>query len=165
MNCSFSPDKIINGCPDLGCQYFDNSIIKLGNEDVFVDAGCYDGASSVDFVKLCGGNYSKIYAFEPDHDNFLKCKNTFNENKMNNFTLFETGLWSADDTLNFTSTSAGDSRINAEGTAVIQGVSLDKVLKGEKATFIKMDIEGSELEAFPKHNKNVQTNACGMRLS
>jgi hypothetical protein len=67
---------------------------------------------------------------------------------LNNFTLFETGLWSADDTLNFTSTSAGDSRINAEGTAIIQGVSLDKVLKGEKATFIKMDIEGSELEAL-----------------
>lgn len=38
--------------------------------------------------------------------------------------------------------------VSTDGDGVIRAVSIDKRLAGERVTFIKMDIEGSEMEAL-----------------
>lgn len=54
-------------------QYFDfMEYFPRGTS--FVDGGCYNGATSEEFVKRAGDTgYSKIWAFEPDPKNVARC--------------------------------------------------------------------------------------------
>jgi hypothetical protein len=51
-------------------QYFPEEIIKLNNNEVFVDVGAYDGDTIEMFLSIVSGKYKHIYAFEPDKRNY-----------------------------------------------------------------------------------------------
>ena len=59
-------------------QYFDIPELKNGIEEegCFVDAGSFDGRTSKIFTEWCGGRFQKIFAFEPDTKNAVKCEDT-----------------------------------------------------------------------------------------
>jgi len=126
-----------------------------------VDAGAFNGDTIAEFEAACNNSnicYEKIYGFEPDTENFLALKSNFkgSENKE----LVNRGLYSSSMVLNFeestssASLGAGTARIvnnevsTQEGFVQIKTISLDEFLDGAKVTFIKMDIEGAELEAL-----------------
>lgn len=48
---------------------------------MFLDVGSYDGFTSVLFSKWNSDKNAKIYAFEPDKDNFSKCNDNLQECK------------------------------------------------------------------------------------
>lgn len=131
---------------NVGWQYFGLPYLKKENDEVFLDCGCLDGGSTFDFIKWCNGDYKKIYAFEPDKNNYLKCKN--NLAALKKFELVNKGLWNEKATLHFTNNGSGSSKIDSNGSAEVEVSCIDGILKGEKATFIKMDIEGAELKAL-----------------
>lgn len=59
-------------------QYFDDDIVKLGMEEVFVDCGAYIGDTIGAFLKKLendGGNFNEIIALEPDPQNYEKLNN------------------------------------------------------------------------------------------
>lgn len=113
----------------------------------FVDAGTYDGASSYAFAAWCRGNYSNIWAFEPDTRCFNYCKENI---KLKNFNIINSGLSNKTETLCFSCDkgASGSARISEAGDMNIQVMDLDSVLGNEKVTFIKMDIEGAEYDAL-----------------
>ena len=49
--------------------------------------------------------------------------------------------------MHFAESEAG-SCVAETGMSIIQGIALDEIVKDENITFIKMDIEGSELKAL-----------------
>lgn len=57
-----------------GTTYFDFPTFSPANDEVFIDCGCYNGKTVFDFLNWCEGKYSKIYAFEPDANNFEICQ-------------------------------------------------------------------------------------------
>lgn len=130
-------------------QYFD--LLELSEqkteEEVFVDGGCFDGKTSLQFLKWCDGKYKKIYAFEPDADNIVKCTNALSKICGGKFELIPKGLWDGTGELNFTAIANGSSKVSEDGKDRIQVTSLDDVI-GEKVTFIKLDVEGSEKRAI-----------------
>ena len=135
-------------------MYFDKSVIPYdsGIEEVFVDAGCMDGETSLGFIKWCNGNYKNIIAFEPDPKLYPNCTEKLKH--VRNFTIHPFGLWHEDTTLRFdSSTVMGNSHIvndsnQQDNVLEIKVLKLDDILNGEKVTFIKMDIEGAELNAL-----------------
>lgn len=131
-----------------GNQYFD--VFKTGDgiKEKFVDGGGFNIETSLEFVKWCNGNYSEIFIFEPDSYCFDKCKKLINEIPLRNITIYNNGLWSKTDELSFWINSKGSSRIDCKGSHKIKVVSIDEVLQDTEVTFIKLDIEGSELEAL-----------------
>ncbi|QTH42268.1 FkbM family methyltransferase [Cohnella sp. LGH] len=133
---------------DTKNQYFEAPIMIPQPNEVFVDAGCCDCGTSLLFREWCGGNYDKIYAFEPDPECYDKCQSAINQEQLHNIELLNAGAWSCDDQLNFNSAGDGASSINSEGAISINVRSIDGVLKGERATLIKLDIEGAELQAL-----------------
>lgn len=151
-NAGFSPEDLIDGtgffmirtiCGDI---YFDPQIIKYDSEEVFLDCGSYDLYTSEQLLGKCK-NVKKIYAFEPDPANFQICIDK--KDKINcEVELINAGLWDENKTLSFHSFSGTGSKIVENGNSQVRVVTIDSVLKGRKATFIKMDIEGAELSAL-----------------
>lgn len=131
-----------------GKQYFDCPELEpLGKEEVFIDAGCFDGDTSREFVKWSGGQYKRIIAFEPDKQCY---QNIIEESKVGipNFEVLPYATWSSHAEICFSNDTGGGGKTTENGNEKVIGESIDNVLKGDKATFIKMDVEGAELESL-----------------
>lgn len=142
---------------DRAKQYFDIKEVYPESEDeVFVDAGCYNGQTSLNYGELCGGKV-KIVAFEPEHDNYLECDRRLKQSGYE-YELYECATWSEETTLNFFSAEGETwaSKIYANGNNSVKADSIDHILKGRKATYIKYDVEGSELEALKGSIETIQ---------
>lgn len=134
-------------------QYFEEPIIRL-EEEVFVDGGCLDLRTSQLLAKLCetnGKSIKKVYAFEPDKDNYKICNKKLSEGRISyDVSLIQAGLWSENTSLQFDALGNCSSHISIECNGemdTINVVKMDSVIK-DRVTFIKLDIEGAELEAL-----------------
>lgn len=140
-------------------QYFDPDIIKLHEDEVFVDAGVLNLGTSLRFMEECQKSHIqnfKIHAFEPDGASYVRCMNMLQNMPEADIKLYNAGLWSEDTTLYFAEMGNGASRISKEKTGTsINTVALDDCVSGP-VTFIKMDIEGSELEALKGSREIIQ---------
>lgn len=139
-----------------GKQYFDCPELQPVENEVFIDAGSYDGMSAVQFSEWCNGNYKKIISFDPDYKCEIRIRENVCKYGLHNVEFIPCGLSSTTKELRFNSTGLAGAAINAIGEDVIRVTSVDEVLKGEKATYIKMDIEGSEYEALKGCKATIQ---------
>lgn len=132
-------------------QYFDPDIIKLRENEVFVDAGVLNLGTSLRFMEECEREHIpkfKIHAFEPDTISYQRCLEIQKKLPGVDLHLHHAGLWSEKTTLYFAEMGNGGSKITQQETGTyIDTVSLDQCVL-DKVTFIKMDIEGAELEAL-----------------
>lgn len=140
-------------------QYFDLPFLYHEEDEVFVDAGGYDGMTSIRFAEWAK-TFKHIYIFEPDQNNFILCKNNIEkENLADVVTMYNKGCWSKSATLHFNSYGNQLSYVCEDedaGSEQIEVVGIDEILNGERATFIKMDIEGTELEALKGAEKTIR---------
>ena len=127
-------------------QYFEKNIITYGEDEVFVDGGCLNYASAKQFLKVCS-SVKKIYAFEPDAENAKSCKEEAKKVGLHDYEIIEKGLYSENTELHFKSMGNGCSGITERGDCVVKVCTIDQEIH-EPVTFIKMDIEGAELEAL-----------------
>lgn len=134
-------------------QYFDKNIIgnELSENEVFVDCGAFQGETARDFVSFLGENgidkYRKIIEIEPDTDNANTIRNNLKELK--NIEIIQAGVYDKSGTLLFESGNLSASKISENGDLRINVISIDEEIGNRvDVTFIKMDIEGSELKAL-----------------
>ena len=135
-------------------QYFDRDIMSPSENEVFVDGGSLDGGDSINFAKWCEYKYQSIYAFEPDDKNVFKMERA--SEKIKNFNIYSVGMWSEKSTLRFSSGQSENCAISEDGDVIVEVDSIDNILNGEAATFIKMDIEGSEFQALIGARKTIK---------
>ncbi|MHC1724168.1 MAG: FkbM family methyltransferase [Aminipila sp.] len=134
-------------------QYFDPEIITLGCDEVFVDGGMYVGDTAEQFFKCVNGKYTHYYGFEPDTQNLHIAKKSLQGK--GNITIIEKGLWSNETQLCFSGSLESSSKLDDSGNNVVEVTSLDTYFNDKiPPTFIKMDIEGAELEAL-KGSRNL----------
>ena len=152
---------------DIAGQYFDLQAIVPDKEgEYFVDAGCFNGNTSAQCLTWCAGNLKMVYAFEPDRRNYRVCYNNLSRLGCA-FELYESAVWSGSGTLDFQEdTKAGwGSFVSKGGKIRIEADSIDNKLNGRKATYIKMDVEGSELEALKGSIKTIQNYRPKLAIS
>ena len=127
-------------------QYFPNDIFTFDENEVFVDGGGFDGDTVEQFIKYTGGSYKHIYSFEPDYDNYCAFLNRKFDDKV---TIYNSGLYRETTRLGFSGKKGGSSKVEADGDEVISVCRFDEIDIGDNAvTFVKMDIEGSEMDAL-----------------
>lgn len=129
---------------DPGVQYFPPEI-QLGESEVFVDCGAYDGDTVREFRRATGDRFKSIIAFEPDPVNIQKLQ-TESEG-MDRLTIHPYAVGARQETLRFT-TDGVASRFSDQGECEVQVTTLDEALGGATPTYMKFDIEGSELDAL-----------------
>ncbi len=132
-----------------GDDYFYEDFLQYSGEEIFIDAGCCDLGTTVDFARICAG-LKKVYAFEPDSQNYKECVRRIEEQKgiLPEIVMLPFGTWSEKSELHFEATADGCSHIG-EGDTVIQTRAIDDIVDStDTVTFIKMDVEGAELESL-----------------
>ena len=127
--------------------YFSSEIWgELGNE-VYIDCGAFDGDSILKFISICPW-YKKIYAFEAIPEIMDQCKKELKAFEDDDIIYFQNAVSESRKMLLFDAESmSGESHMSESGNIRVEAIPLD-ALKDEKVTFIKMDIEGAELEAI-----------------
>jgi FkbM family methyltransferase len=124
---------------DIRDVYFPDFIRKL-DEEVFIDCGAADGDTAVEVLKRWPSTV-RIVSFEPDEENYL----AFQKRELSTHSVY---LWwgaisDFEGRMKFTATGDQTAHLGGDGREV-PVFKLDTVLS-VKPTFIKMDIEGSEL--------------------
>lgn len=133
----------------VGQQYFGDPV-RLGQNEVFMDCGAYTGDSVLSFVDALRerdiNSYRKVIAFEPDANRWADFKE--NTKALTNVELVPKGVWSVSTTLNFRVNEELSSELDPAGTDTVEVAAIDDVLGNDPVTFIKMDVQGAELEAL-----------------
>lgn len=135
--------------PTFYDQYFAKNIVKLNDKEVFVDCGAFSGDTTELFLANCHGNFKNIICFEPDLPSINQIEAKFKDKRI---VLVPAGVYNETGTLNFKSEMGGSAGIvlNSDSTDCIQipVTSIDQTSACAEATFIKMDIEGAEMNAL-----------------
>ena len=169
-----SENKIIGGIFDWRNnqgQYFD--YFEARENEVFVDCGCFDGATCYNFAGWCGSKgFDHIYSFEADPKNYARAKEILAP--LGKCDLYPYGTADVNKKVYFAADAFETSCIiskeeaekrNFEGVEEIEVRALDDVLAGKKITYIKMDIEGAEYEALQGARKLIMENRPRMAIS
>ena len=138
-----------------GRQYFDTDIISDHSKGVFIDGGCFDLGDSIQFLALFP-NAEKVYAFEPDRENYENClKKIKYIQSGDKIEMINKGLYDSTGEKHFVC-DGDSSRISDGSSETIQTISLDDFMENkEKVSFIKMDIEGAEMDALEGARKTI----------
>lgn len=128
--------------------FFHNAPWIYIDEDVVIDCGAYMGDTIEDFCELRGNNYSKIIAFEPDEANYNKLLKNIEKNSFINVVALNMGVYCKKDVLHFSQSGTMWASVVENGESVIEVETIDNVVGNNNVTIIKMDIEGSEMDAL-----------------
>ena len=97
-------------------QYFGPDFVSPAANEIYVDAGSFDGDSIRGFIEFCEGTYKKIYAMEPDPANMKLMRKYIEDNRIKNINPVAKGAWSEKSILRFSHDLGGGSQISSEGT-------------------------------------------------
>ncbi len=121
-------------------QYNIKNIFEVKNDAVVFDIGAFKGDTAYFFSKKCS-NKARIYAFEPDENNYkvlLKIKEKY---KLNNVITKNILLSNAEKEIDFISMIENTPTIKKNAITIDKFVEENNI---EKIDYIKMDVEGAE---------------------
>ena len=132
-------------------QYFVEDIVKFNDGEVFVDGGGFIGDTAqvfIDMAKKAKVKFKKIIIFEPDQTNCDLIRKHFR--RRDDVVVVQKGLSDREETLLFAGEGGGVMVVKdaAENAFSVPVIDLDSVPECQDATWIKMDIEGSEMDAL-----------------
>lgn len=132
-------------------QYFEDGFFANRPDGVFIDCGAFDGISLRTFLQETKHSFQGYYGFEPDESNFQKLSDYvagLPKECRRKIKLSKAGVYSHDQGVNLYSLHGPGSFVADIGKDRIKTVTIDEALGEERATYIKMNIEGSEIEAL-----------------
>jgi FkbM family methyltransferase len=137
---------------------------KVKKDDVIIDAGANCGHLSIFFSKLVGDK-GLVYAFEPDSFNIKRINKNreLNKDLSDNIKIEELLLWNENKLVDFYEAgTVGSSAVwipDTDKCVKKEAIRIDDwVMKNNisKLDFIKMDIEGAEIEALQGCVRTIQ---------
>lgn len=144
----------------------ETNLIKniLQRDMIVVDIGAHIGYYTLIAARLVGKN-GKVYAFEPNPDNFTLLKKNVKENNYKNVCLINKAISNKEGFLKLfiNPESSGSGSIyekdNNKNCINIKATTLDNSLKNiKKIDIIKIDIEGAEILALEGMNNIIERN-------
>lgn len=131
--------------------YFPADIVRLKDDEVFVDCGAFDGDSARLFIDKAGGRFAEIFACEPDVENRRKLGafiETLPAGQRGRVTILPFAIGGKDGTVVFNTSGTAGSHMTDDHGDRVECRTLDTLMNGRSPSFIKMDIEGAEPDAL-----------------
>lgn len=141
--------------------YF-NELTRKKRKGAFLDCGSYDGESAIAYMKFIGEE-CQVYAFEPDKKNYQNLVNKMRDKE--NFICVNKGCYSTEKQLSFSSNGDMSSSLQENGSDIVEVTTIDKTIGDRKVAFIKMDVEGAELEALKGAQKVIERDMPVLAIS
>lgn len=132
-------------------QYFEYTIFPKIQDEIFVDCGAYNGISLKMFLKENNYHFRKYYGVEPDRSNFAKLKeyaSTLPKEIQDKTVLVNKAVYNTAQKVKLFRLEGPGSFVADIGKQETDTVKVDNLIGQEGATYIKMNIEGSELPAL-----------------
>ncbi len=115
---------------------------------VFADLGAYTGDTVRELIGYAP-SLKYVFAFEPDIKNFKKLSRYAEGESACTIAPLNVAAWSEQTTLSLDCSGNRNSNVGAgRRTVEVEADSLDNILQGLPANYIKYDVEGSELQAL-----------------
>ncbi len=144
-------------------------LLNLTHSEIYVDMGAYNGDTVEKFLSQTDGKFNEIYALEPDSRSFKKMLKRLENLDNSVFHPINAAAWNENATLKFQKSgnrsSSADNSYGRGKVIDIPAVSVDYFLNGSPATFMKLDVEGSEREALDGAAKTISTYKPKLLLS
>lgn len=133
---------------DTKNQYFPSGIVTLSDQEVFLDAGAYDGDTLEQFSIRTKGVFSKYIALEPDPDNYKKLLDRVSKFPEGKVEVSPYAVGDENGTLKFNATGGEGAAISETGSVSVECRRIDDLFYNYNLTYLKFDIEGAELGAL-----------------
>jgi FkbM family methyltransferase len=146
-------------------QYFADDLFVWSDAEWIVDGGAYDGDSVRLIAKKYGERFGHILAIEPDPANFAKLQVVVAElspTARAKIDCRQNALASKRSTLHLEATGTASSATHlapSAGTIAVGAETLDALVNGARPTFIKLDIEGFEVDALEGARNTIERHA------
>lgn len=146
---------------DSPCNQYFVPELQFSDHEIIVDCGAFTGDTVKFFYENIPG--CSVIALEPDERNF----NLLKKLKLEKLKLIKCGAWSEDTILRFSDNGGGtiSGAVDSSGNTEIEVRALDHLPECQSVTYIKMDIEGSELEALKGAEKIIREKRPKLAIS
>lgn len=144
-------------------QYFPDDISFEKGYSSFIDCGGFIGDTVAELMKKT--TPKTVVSFEPSIENFKRLSDKCHsyENLPTEFILYNNAVSNDVYQTKFMS-GTGSGTISDDGEITVNVVSLDRVLPKYNPTFIKMDIEGEEINALTGAKKMLEESKPDMAI-
>lgn len=130
--------------------YFPPDLYATNDHEVFVDCGAYDGDTIRTLLGFGALDRGRVIAFEPDSLTFARLENfheALPQATRSRIHISRKAVGQRTGTISFAITGTPASAAGS-GDESVECVLLDHALRNVQPTIIKMDIEGSEIDAL-----------------
>jgi len=131
--------------------YAPSDIFSLSDKEVYIDGGAFDGDSIRMFLERTNNSFERVIGFEPDPTTFELLRLKIPEG----IEIANIGLSSAYNEVFFEAHGNRLSAVSTNGHTKATLTDLDGFLNGSVATYIKLNIEGEELDALQGAKKTI----------
>jgi FkbM family methyltransferase len=148
-------------------MYFREELFSLRKNETFVDCGAFDGDTLSLFLEKTGNSLTRAIAFEPDPVNYANLANRvslMSHEIRQRITLYQAATGEINERLLMDVGSGVASRVG-NGDHEVESFALDALLQDVPVSFIKMDIEGSELATLKGARNLIRTNTPILTIS
>ena len=146
-------------------QYFPPDLFAWSDREWIVDGGAYDGDTVRALSEIHGNRFEHLLAVEPDPGNFAKLTAVVEALPADVRARVDCrpvalGAEARTLYLDATGTAASATRTDAtSGSVAVQAETIDRLVAGERPTFLKLDIEGFEIDALHGARETIRRHA------
>lgn len=147
-----------------GDFYYPPDLITLRNNEIMVELGSNNGDTLLDFICRCP-SFKRAYCFEPD-DVCIKILHDRTAQYVDRIVIIPKVAWNKKGKVGFASDGGnGGSKVTEQGNMIqIEAAAVDDEVK-ENITYMKMDVEGSEMKALQGAKNQIVQNKPRLAIS
>lgn len=143
--------------------YAPKGLIKFSDHEAYIDGGSYDGDTIRTFIRSVNNRFERVYAFEPDPVTFAKLKANFSAEPR--IEPIHAGLYREKGVLRFKDDASRGAIFTDDGAIEMPVTTVDDVVGGGPVTYIKMNIEGAEIDALAGAKNAIRRELPKLALS
>lgn len=125
-------------------------LIRPDASEVYLDLGAYNGDTIQELGELTNWHWREVVAVEPDRRNCRKLRALAEELAQRGLSVevHESGIWDVAGELSFSDSGGRQSTFIGASKRVVPVTTIDIVAAGRPISYIKMDVEGAEVQAL-----------------